>query len=58
MHFNALTQFTSNTLPLQKQTEEAEGAAGDEKKAPPTWMFNKDGVAYAPWMVDTFDPEV
>lgn len=38
-----------------------EGAAetGEKGKTkPPAWMFNEDGVAYAPWMVDAFDPEV
>ena len=43
-------------------TEEGgESPAEGEKKGktkPPAWMFNDDGVAYAPWMVDAFDPEV
>ena len=39
---------------------EEETTDGDEKKKtkPPAWMFNEKGVAYAPWMVDQFDPEV
>lgn len=41
--------------------EEGKNEEGDgEKKMtkPPAWMFNDQGVAYAPWMVDAFDPEV
>lgn len=40
-------------------TDEQATEDGDKKKTkPPAWMFNNDGVAYAPWMVDAFDPEV
>lgn len=35
-------------------TEEGEKKG---KTKPPAWMFNDQGVAYAPWMVDAFDPE-
>lgn len=43
-----------------EQVEEAEEAGDGEKSRTkaPTWMFNDNGVAYAPWMVDSFDPEV
>lgn len=37
-------------------TEEAED--GKQRTKAPAWMFNDQGVAYAPWMVDQFDPEV
>lgn len=37
-------------------TEEAED--GKKRTKAPAWMFNDQGVAYAPWMVDQFDPEV
>lgn len=36
----------------------AEGGEKKGKTKPPAWMFNDQGVAYAPWMVDAFDPEV
>ena len=40
----------------EEQAKTEEGEKGKTK--PPAWMFNEDGVAYAPWMVDAFDPEV
>lgn len=36
----------------------AEASGEKSKTKAPAWMFNNDGVAYAPWMVDQFDPEV
>jgi hypothetical protein len=44
-----------NGLPQPEGKEE--GGKSLVKKGP-TWMYNKEGVAFAPWMVDTFDPEV
>ncbi|KAG5187018.1 hypothetical protein JKP88DRAFT_235617 [Tribonema minus] len=41
----------------ETETEETEGEGKSKVKKGPTWMYNKNGVAYAPWMVDTFDPE-
>ncbi|CAN0364379.1 unnamed protein product [Ascophyllum nodosum] len=48
----------SRRMSAEGATEE-ETTDGDEKKKtkPPAWMFNEKGVAYAPWMVDQFDPE-
>lgn len=46
---------------MTAEGEEPPASAEGEKKGktkPPAWMFNDQGVAYAPWMVDAFDPEV
>ncbi|CBJ29161.1 conserved unknown protein [Ectocarpus siliculosus] len=54
----ASARGTSSTSCRMTKKTETEGAEGDKKKTkPPAWMFNDDGVAYAPWMVDAFDPE-
>lgn len=46
-------------MSVEEATEEQEEEGGEVKKTkPPAWMFNDKGVAYAPWMVDQFDPEV
>lgn len=45
-------------MAVEDAEETAEGGATKGKTKPPAWMFNDQGVAYAPWMVDAFDPEV
>lgn len=40
------------------EAEATEAEGGKKNTKAPAWMFNDDGVAYAPWMVDQFDPEV
>lgn len=46
-------------MSAEEATEELEEESDEKKKTkPPAWMFNDKGVAYAPWMVDQFDPEV
>ncbi|CAM9359031.1 unnamed protein product [Choristocarpus tenellus] len=47
---------------VEEEVEEGVEGVGEEpevgkKTKAPTWMFNDKGVAYAPWMVDAFDPE-
>ncbi|CAM9753844.1 unnamed protein product [Discosporangium mesarthrocarpum] len=42
----------------EEDVEDSEEDVQEKKRTKaPTWMFNDKGVAYAPWMVDAFDPE-
>lgn len=63
MLLQAAARATCRRMSTEEQeAKEAEAnAEGDDKKKltkAPAWMFNEQGVAYAPWMVDAFDPEV
>eukprot|EP00752_Nemacystus_decipiens_P003969 g3635.t1 len=53
-HSRSSGKSTSCRMAEEQATEEGETG---KKTKPPAWMFNEDGVAYAPWMVDAFDPE-
>lgn len=53
----AATRSRSSRCRMAKEEKATEDGEKGKTK-PPAWMFNEDGVAYAPWMVDAFDPEV
>mmetsp|Transcript_15546 Transcript_15546/g.23159 ORF Transcript_15546/g.23159 Transcript_15546/m.23159 type:complete len:255 (+) Transcript_15546:15-779(+) len=46
------------TSQLCMSTEEGDKKEKKSKvRKGPTWMYNRNGVAFAPWMVDTFDQD-